>query len=437
MEEYLKQVLAGVAKPDPTILKIAQDEINKLDLPLGGEPIIMGEKHPIKNICDAIYLMGHMAALEVTLALLQIDVIRVRHKKIFEDVKYLIPYWYARRWIEPLPAYGKPLIKTKGDSYLSGNYLKQYLMGAKADQKTLKMIQSYMDLTMVQFFSKESGLTHANGVGPISRNDPLMKRFFQLLNTSGTKMANECFNLKNLNNQREIQQLNDDCFHILLFWIMKGWLKIPDLEENDPSPITSQILEFRDGGFTRILEFLFSKEKNPKILFEFIANRDKQFGNKKHRTTTIIVVDNPKIKKVYLEMSKSKDFDFPTLTIGEYDVFMKAWWKGYAEMSRNGQNRDGFNFALLARILFKKANEWEINQKISENIMAAFGLTRDGNWINENYRWIPVIGPKEGKISFVYTSSMSKRVKKGFWEFLKSSGSGIMKTMFEMSKLSR
>ncbi|QEE15000.1 hypothetical protein DSAG12_00823 [Promethearchaeum syntrophicum] len=286
-EDYIQRVLEG-GKPAPALLEIAQDEINKLDLPLGEEKIIMGEKHPIKNVCDAINLMRHMAALEVTLALLQIDVIRGRHKEIFDKVKYLITYWYARGWIEPLLDYGKPLIKAKKDSYLSGNYLKQYLMGAKADQATIEMIRSYMDFTMINLvFSGEPGPFKMNihGAGPISRHITPVKRFFQLIKASGAKMAKEYFNLRNLNNEREIQRLYDDSFHVLLFWTMKGWLKLPDLDGKALFNMIKEPEEKIQKAFSQ-----FNKKNLPNYFdfgFDFLSNEEicSRFDNFRLKTS--------------------------------------------------------------------------------------------------------------------------------------------------------
>ncbi len=276
MEENVEQVLEG-AKPSQIIVKIAQDEINKLDLPLGGEAIIMEERHPIKDIGHAMYLMGHMAALEVTLVLLKIDQILVKHKGIVEDIKYLIPYWYARGWIEPLNKYGNPLIKTKEDSFLRNNYRQQYLMGAKPDPATLDMIRSYMDFTMFNlvFPGDPFLMTAVHGVGPVSRNISPVKRFNQLIRACGAKLAKEHFNLRNLHNEREIQQLYDNCFHILLFWTMKGWLKIPDLDGKDHADmipkvkVKEPIPQLDKKTLIQSFNFGFGNPSNDEIRFQY------------------------------------------------------------------------------------------------------------------------------------------------------------------------
>ena len=202
---------------------------------------------------------------------------------------------------------------------------------------------------------------------------------------------------------------------------------------NNPN-VKSLFLEFRENGKTKILEIMLSKEKKPKSVFEFITKRDLQYGIDFHRTATILVVDYPKIKKTYLEKRKSIDLDFPILTLGEYKTFMKAWWKGYAEMSQNGRNRDAFNFALFIRSLYNKALDWDINQKISENIMVAFGLNKKGNFFKENYKWVPVLKTEIAKFNFEYTPYMCKRLKDGFWDFIKSSDFGIMQKIHDLWK---
>ena len=75
--------------------------------------------------------------------------------------------------------------------------------------------------------------SYIHGVGPISGKETHVQKFFQLIRAGTAKMAKDCFDLEYLNDENKIQQLYDDCFHIALFWTMKGWLKLPDLDGKD------------------------------------------------------------------------------------------------------------------------------------------------------------------------------------------------------------
>lgn len=240
-KDYIQQVFEG-NKPTPAVLKIAHEEMNKINLLLGQVIQLMGNKIPINNVGDALNFKSHMAAIPVTREFLQKYSLDEEDNGSFMKIKKIIAYWYARGWIDPLPDYGQPLISAKDDynPYLSGDHKQQYLMGAKADQETLDMIRSYMDFTMINMASSGGSgpfmMTHIHGVGSVSGKYSPVERFVQLIRAGGAKMAKDCFDLEYLDDKNKIQQLYNDCFDILLFWTMKGWLKLPDLDEKDPFP---------------------------------------------------------------------------------------------------------------------------------------------------------------------------------------------------------
>ena len=239
-KDYIQHVFEG-AKPTPTVLETTQKEMDKINLLLEQEIQIMGNKIPIYNIGDAINFKTHMAAVPITRVFLQKEALLEKDKESFRKIKRLIAYWYARGWIDPLPEYGQPLKIAKDEAfnpYSEGEYKHQYLKGAKVDQETLEMIQSYIEFTMMDLLSSRiPGLfagMYIHGIGTVSGEYTPVERFYQLLNAGGAKMAKDCFDLEYLDDDNKIQQLYFESFNILLFWTMKGWLKLPDLDEKDP-----------------------------------------------------------------------------------------------------------------------------------------------------------------------------------------------------------
>lgn len=237
-KDYFQKLFTG-NKPTSNILETAEEEMKKFNVPLGEVVQIGKEEIFINTVGDAMNVKTHLAALPITHAILQKKNLQDKDIETFNKVKQLILYWFAKRWIGPLPDFGKPMKPSNGENfYLRGNYKKQYLEGAEPDQETLEMIRSYLDFTMMQMsFSGGSGpfmMTNIHGVGPVSGKVSPVQRFFQLTQAGGAKMAKDCFNLEVLDNKNEIQKLYLDCHHILLFWTMKWWLKLPDLEGKNP-----------------------------------------------------------------------------------------------------------------------------------------------------------------------------------------------------------
>ncbi|MHA1720836.1 MAG: hypothetical protein ACTSWX_02410 [Promethearchaeota archaeon] len=237
-KDIIDEIFSG-KKPNPAILDLAQKEMQKVVLPLGREVYINESKVLIKNVGDAINFKAHLAAIPITRLLLQKNALSGEDEKAFFKVRELIAYWYAREWIGPLPDYGQPLDENDDeDTYFRGDYKEQYLQGAKADKETIDMIASYIDFTMTQLaFSGMPGpfaMSYIHGVGTVSGDYTPVERYFQLIQAGGAKLAKDCFDLEELDDEKEIQQLYQECFNILLFWTMKGWLKLPDLEGKNP-----------------------------------------------------------------------------------------------------------------------------------------------------------------------------------------------------------
>lgn len=215
--------------------------MDKITLLLEQEIQMRGFNVPIYNVGDAINFKTHMAAVPITRVFLQKEGLLEKDKESFMKIKRLIAYWYARGWIDPLPEYGQQLKIAKDEAfnpYSEGEYKQQYLKGAKVDQETLEMIQSYIEFTMMDLLSSRiPGLfagMYIHGIGNVSGEYTPVERFYQLINAGGAKMAKDCFDLEYLDDDNKIQHLYLECFHILIFWTMKGWLKLPDLDETDP-----------------------------------------------------------------------------------------------------------------------------------------------------------------------------------------------------------
>ncbi len=183
---------------------------------------------------------------------------------------------------------------------------------------------------------------------------------------------------------------------------------------------------WKEGGLNKYMQFEFSTGTSLVEIYDRVKQFDFKNGFKSDGTATIHVVSSPAVKKKFLNMFESIGFDFPILTVKEYNAFMNAWWYAYEKMCVISINPDGtytidrskFNFRLFIKTLYQNAETWNIDQKIAEEIMTAFGFAKDGTKLSKRYEWIPY----GSDAYFIYGIREINRIHETFWNFLYDNG---------------
>ena len=142
-------------------------------------------------------------------------------------------------------------------------------------------------------------------------------------------------------------------------------------------------------GKNKFIQYEFSQIKDPNDIYAIRKQLDFLMAFKRAGTSIIMVVKDPYMKKIVLEMRNSLGYDFPVLTEKEHLALENARWYAYEDMCLEfdydgniiSVNRERFSYERFIRELYKHSDTdndavayWNIDPEIAKQIMLSFGF---------------------------------------------------------------
>ena len=135
-------------------------------------------------------------------------------------------------------------------------------------------------------------------------------------------------------------------------------------------------------------------------------------------TSTIMVVKDPSMKKVVLDMRQALGYDFPVLTEREHLALETARWHAYQDMCVTSHadgtfttDRSKFSYERFIRELHMHSDAsishyWNIDPAIAKLIMMSFGFNENGDYISADTALTWTGGATANTFSYSYAQGL-------------------------------
>ncbi|MCF2141212.1 MAG: hypothetical protein K9W44_14225 [Candidatus Lokiarchaeota archaeon] len=206
-----------------TVERIIQD-LFKISIPSTVE--IYGAFFRINNIVQLVEIIINIIKIPIGRMLANVPFLNEQHAHILPHIPILVMYWYARNWLQPYSA---------NDVYIQGaeeNSKKpeKWLLGYKPDENTLGIAEMMMDFGSFGFMGGSMQMFSSGG-GFMNPNISLPQKYWKLLLSAGSKIANDVLSYKKYNSNRDFRNIQAEGVGLVLYWTMKGWLKFPSITD--------------------------------------------------------------------------------------------------------------------------------------------------------------------------------------------------------------